>query len=80
MALIADERSTLISEQPEIHLHPKLQADIADFFMGLILCDKRCIIETHSEYLVNRIRRRLAEEKDDNILSKTKILFSQRQG
>jgi predicted ATPase len=80
MALLADEGATLIYEQPEIHLHPKLQADIADFFMGLILCDKRCIIETHSEYLVNRIRRRLAEEKDENILSKTKILFSQRQG
>lgn len=78
IGLIANEGSTLIYEQPEIHLHPKLQADVADFFLGLIACNKRCIVETHSEYLVNRIRRRLAEESDENLLSKVRILFSQR--
>jgi hypothetical protein len=76
--LLAKEGSVLIYEQPEIHLHPRLQAEIADFFLGLTYCQKRCIVETHSEYLVNRIRRRLAETQDEDILSKVRLLFSER--
>jgi len=76
--LLAKKGSVLIYEQPEIHLHPKLQAEIADFFLGLIHCNKRCIVETHSEYLVNRLRLRLAESPDDDILSKVRILFTER--
>lgn len=76
--LLAKEGSVLIYEQPEIHLHPRLQAEIADFFLGLTYCQKRCIVETHSEYLVNRIRRRLAEAQNEDILSKVRLLFSEK--
>ena len=76
--LLAKEGAVLIYEQPEIHLHPKLQAEIADFFLGLIHCQKRCIVETHSEYTVNRIRRRLAEAQSDDILSKVRLFFSEK--
>jgi len=50
-------------QQPEIHLHPDAQAGLADFF--LYLCSKgvRTVIETHSEYFLIRLRRRLAERK-----------------
>lgn len=75
--LLAKEGSLLCYEQPEIHLHPKIQAGIADFFLSLIHCQKRCIVESHSEYLVNRIRRRLAEAQNDGILSKVRLLFSE---
>lgn len=75
--LLAKEGSVLCYEQPEIHLHPKIQAGIADFFLGLIHCQKRCIVESHSEYLVNRIRRRLAESQNDDILSKVRLFFSE---
>ena len=76
--LLAKAGSVLIYEQPEIHLHPRLQAEVADFFLGLIYCQKRCILETHSEYLVGRIRRRLAEAQNEDILSKVRILFSEK--
>jgi len=36
-------------EQPELHLHPSVQARLGDFFMGLAKCKKQCLIETHSE-------------------------------
>jgi predicted ATPase len=48
-------------QQPEIHLHPDAQAGLADFFIYLASHDVTTIVETHSEYLLLRLRRRLAE-------------------
>ena len=48
-------------QQPEIHLHPDAQAGLADFFIYLASHGVITIVETHSEYLLLRIRRRLAE-------------------
>lgn len=57
---VSKETLTLI-EQPEIHLHPIMQADVADLFKDAASFDKPFIIETHSEYLLRRIRRRVAK-------------------
>ncbi|MCA0445911.1 MAG: AAA family ATPase [Bacteroidetes bacterium] len=62
-----DDSITVI-EQPEIHLHPKMQADLADLFISIVSKkkgrnnrSKNLIIETHSEYLLKRLRRRISE-------------------
>lgn len=56
------ENSITIVEQPEIHLHPMMQADLGDLFIDIIRSkDKKLLIETHSEYLLRRIRRRISE-------------------
>ena len=52
-----------IVQEPEIHLHPDAQAALADFFIYLSCQGIKCIVETHSEYLLLRLRRRLAEGK-----------------
>ena len=56
--------STIILEQPEIHLHPAVQAGLADV---LIDAYKRrgvqIIVESHSEHLLTRLQRRIAEEQ-----------------
>ena len=75
MALLAPEDSVLIFEQPEVHLHPKVQSVLGDFFLGIVGCGKQCIVETHSEHLINRIRRRIAESKDEEILQQLQIYF-----
>lgn len=54
MCLLAKEDTTMIFEQPELHLHPKVQALLADFFISIIRCNKQCIIETHSDHIINR--------------------------
>lgn len=55
-------KSTTLIEQPEIHLHPQMQADLADLFIDIINTqEKKLIIETHSEYLLKRLRRRISE-------------------
>lgn len=50
-------------EQPEIHLHPGLQAELGDVFLESALGDarNRFLIETHSEHLILRILRRIRE-------------------
>jgi predicted ATPase len=48
-------------QQPELHLHPDAQAALADYFIHLVEAGVRVIVETHSEYLLLRLRRRLAE-------------------
>lgn len=51
------DKSTLLLAQPEIHLHPSVQASLADYFVNQIReTGKQYIIETHSEYLLNRLR------------------------
>ncbi len=60
-------RYTFAIEQPELHLHPRLQALLADAFLGAVQADKkwggaiRLIIETHSEAMVNRFGHRIAQ-------------------
>jgi predicted ATPase len=65
--LYVPEGSTLILEQPEVHLHPTAQAELADF---LIECAQegriQLLVESHSDDLLNRILTRTAEKRFDN--------------
>ncbi|GAB2598513.1 AAA family ATPase [Spirosoma areae] len=51
------DQSCLAISQPEIHLHPKIQAQFGNYLSNQIKkTQKQYIVETHSEYLLNRIR------------------------
>lgn len=60
--LVASPGTTLLLEQPEIHLHPKVQAVLADFLIELSQRGIAVVVETHSEHLITRVQRRIAEE------------------
>lgn len=72
--LLADPGSTLIVEEPELHLNPALQVRLADFFAAMTYAGKQIIIETHSEHLVNAIRV-LAAEDDLGVLASESAIF-----
>ncbi len=58
------EGSILILEQPEAHLHPKVQAELADLLIEVVKNRKlQIILESHSEHLLIRLMRRIAEEQ-----------------
>jgi predicted ATPase len=60
----AEQGSTVIFEQPEIHLHPRVQADLADVLIDAAkLSDVQFIVESHSEHFLRRLQRRVAESE-----------------
>jgi AAA ATPase domain/Protein of unknown function (DUF3696) len=60
---VASENKLIAIEQPEIHLHPAMQAELGDVFIESALRQNgnQFIIETHSEHLILRILRRIRE-------------------
>jgi len=69
----APANSIIIMEQPEIHLHPRAQAALADVMIDAINSREdgkdrgiQLIIETHSEHFLRRLQRRIAEDTITN--------------
>lgn len=67
-AFYCPPNSTVWMEQPEIHLHPQVQAELADVFISSVQSKEngkdrniQLIIESHSEHFLNRLQRRIAE-------------------
>ncbi len=64
LCFYAPEKSTVILEQPDIHLHPSVQANLADVFIDAWKkCNVQILFESHSEHLLHRLQRRIAEEE-----------------
>jgi predicted ATPase len=62
--LQAPPSSTFLLQQPEVHLHPRAQAELSTFLATLTKTqNKRFIIETHSDYLVDRLRMDVRDQK-----------------
>lgn len=65
LLFLAPTHSIILIEQPELHLHPNAQAQLADLFLHVARTrNLQIIIESHSEHLLRRIQRRIAEPKD----------------
>lgn len=61
-SLFGQAHTTIMIQQPELHLHPSAQAELGDLFITLVNTkNKIYILETHSEHLILRILRRIKE-------------------
>ena len=67
------EGSIVLLEQPEIHLHPSVQSGLADVFIDAVKNRNiQIIVESHSEHLLRRLQRRIA---DETLVSKDTALY-----
>lgn len=71
--LLQPRESLYIVDLPEAHLHPRPQAQLADFFCSLALSDRFSMVETHSEMFFHRLR--LRAEMDDELKNKIAVYF-----
>ena len=59
--VLSNERALLLLQQPEVHLHPRAQAALGSFFVRIVArAKKRLVVETHSDYIIDRIRQDVA--------------------
>ena len=62
--LTADKGATILIEEPEIHLHPKAQAELAEVLADVAKSnDKQLIVTTHSEHFASRLLTLIAEKQ-----------------
>jgi energy-coupling factor transporter ATP-binding protein EcfA2 len=63
-SILAADENLLLLQQPEVHLHPKAQAALGSFFVDMLAhAGKSFVVETHSDYIVDRIRMEIADGK-----------------
>jgi hypothetical protein len=71
---------TYLLQQPEVHLHPRAQAELASFLATFVReTQSRLVIETHSDYIIDRLRSDIRAGKNiscDDVI----LLFFERQG
>jgi len=66
LCLSAVPGDLVLLEQPELHLNPGMQQKLADFLLTMAKTGRQIIVETHSEYLITRLRRSAATDVDDH--------------
>ena len=66
LCLLAQEGGLIILEEPELHLNPSIQQRLANFFLEISKSGRQIIAETHSEYLITRLRVLAALNPEDS--------------
>jgi predicted ATPase len=78
ICLLAKPGDIVLIEQPELHLHPAPQQILGDFLLGIAESGRQLLVETHSEYLINRLRLRVAEDEYQNTEELVRIWYATR--
>ena len=77
LCLLAAPGTLVVLEQPELHLHPRLEQKLADFLLACARSGRQLVIETHSEHLVNRLRYRIASDQTEATHDLIRLVFAE---
>ena len=75
--LRADAPPVFLIQQPEVHLHPMAQAALGSLFCS-VARERQLIVETHSDYIVDRVSMDVRDKKTDLTPDDVSILFFER--
>ena len=78
--LRSDPASIFLMQQPEVHLHPVAQAALGSLFCRVAGANRQLLIETHSDYIMDRIRADIRDGKSQLKPDDVSILFFERDG
>ena len=73
--LRSDSPEMFLLQQPEVHLHPRAQAALGTLFCSLASSRRQLIVETHSDYLIDRIRMDVRDKETKLSAEDVSILF-----
>ncbi len=73
-----DSKKMFLLQQPEVHLHPRAQAALGSLFCNLAASGKQIIVETHSDYILDRARMDIRDGKTDLKPDDISILYFER--
>ncbi len=77
LCLLSKPADVLILEQPELHLHPALQKQMADFLLTFVCAGRQILVETHSDHLVNQLRNQVTADETDEARKLVKLIFAE---
>ena len=78
--LARSKNTTFHIQQPEVHLHPRAQAALGELIYLLAADEeKRFVIETHSDFLIDRYRSMIREHGNKGYAANTSLLFFRRE-
>ncbi len=78
--LMGNPGQIFLLQQPEVHLHPRAQAELGTFLgQAAAKEDKRFLVETHSDYLVDRIRLDVRDKRSGLTPGQVLILYFERE-
>lgn len=74
-----DSPSMLLLQQPEVHLHPSAQAALGSLFCEVASSGRQLIVETHSDYILDRVRLDVRDRKTELKAEDVSVLFFERR-
>ena len=73
-----DSPKMFLLQQPEVHLHPRAQAALGSLFCSLAASGKQIIVETHSDYILDRVYMDIRDKRTDLKADDVSILYFER--
>ena len=70
-----EQPSMFLLQQPEVHLHPTAQAALGSLFCGIASWDRQILVETHSDYILDRVRMDVRDGKTNLKPADVSILY-----
>ena len=67
-------------QQPEVHLHPQAQAELGTLFCAIAKAGSQLVVETHSDYLIDRVRMDVRDGTADLKPEDVSVLYFERNG